>query len=194
MDVFYQAEDTIITASEAGYLAPLNVAAMADLQRWRFRRAAFTRRQRDAWSLRLNPEALGKKPAPKDWTDYAESARRLDGLVATTNPGSSSATFAVIAALVPGVWAGKGGDILKGLQQSERRIVASMGVMGTKLQTGERRFFSLRTPPASRASRRRACRSSSRCRRRVRSRNSTLSRSARRPRTPLRPVSRGLGC
>jgi iron(III) transport system substrate-binding protein len=139
MDVFYQAEDTIITASEAGYLAPLNVAATADLQPMAVPKSGYYALGNGTLCLfAWNPEALGKKPSPKDWTDYANPPADWNGLVATTNPGSSSATFAVIAGLYQAYGPAKGGDILKGLKKVNGELAASMGVMGTKLQTGER--------------------------------------------------------
>jgi ABC-type Fe3+ transport system substrate-binding protein len=90
---------------------------------------------------------MAKKPLPKDWTDYITPPAEWDGLGAMSNPGSSSATFATVAAIHQTFGAEKGGAILKGFRSAKGELNPSMGVMATKLQTGERPldFFNITT-------------------------------------------------
>ncbi|TQI73984.1 ABC-type Fe3+ transport system substrate-binding protein [Bosea sp. AK1] len=139
MDVFWQAEDTIITADGAGMLGPINFGDKASLLSSAIPAAGnYFRGNGQLCLFAWHKDQIGKNPTPRDWTDYIEPPAAWDGLVATTNPASSSATFAVIAALYQHYGQDKGGAILKGLRKINTELVASMGVLTTKLQTGER--------------------------------------------------------
>jgi ABC-type Fe3+ transport system substrate-binding protein len=139
MDVFWQAEDTIITADDAGMLGPIEFGEKASLLTSAIpAKGNYFRGNGQLCLFAWHKDQIGKNPTPKDWTDYIDPPAAWDGLVATTNPASSSATFAVIAALYQHYGQGKGGAILKGLRKINTELVASMGVMTTKLQTGER--------------------------------------------------------
>lgn len=139
MDVFWQAEDTIITADEGGSLAPIDFSEKASLLPSAVpAKGNYFRGNGQLCLFAWHRDQLGKSPAPKDWTDYIDPPAAWKGLVATTNPASSSATFASIAGIYQHFGPEKGGDILKGLRKIETELVASMGVMTTKLQTGER--------------------------------------------------------
>lgn len=140
MDVFWQAEDTIITASQAGTLAELNFSEKDQLLDMALpvKGNNYFRANGQLNVLAWNRQSLGSAPTPKDWTDFVDPNPAWDGLIATTNPASSSATFAMMASLYQHYGPEKGGDILKGLRKAKTELVASMGVMTTKLQTGER--------------------------------------------------------
>ncbi|MGR3911505.1 extracellular solute-binding protein [Burkholderia sp. SR8] len=140
MDAFYQAEDTIITASAAGTLADVSfddrnaLLSLATPDKAK----TYIRGNGSLCLFAYNKQAIGSVPIPNDWQDYANPRREWESLVATTNPASSSATFAVIASLYQHFGPENGGAILKGLRKINTELVASMGVMTTKLQTGER--------------------------------------------------------
>lgn len=139
MDALYQAEDTIITARNAGQLAEFKSGEEAKLSKLGVPKGGYYYRGNGnmlvfAW----NREAMGKLPVPKDWTDYLNPPAAWEGLIATTNPGSSSATFAAVSAIYQKYGPEKGGDILKGLRKAKAELNSGMGVMLTKLQTGER--------------------------------------------------------
>lgn len=139
MDVFWQAEDTIITADEAGSLAPIEFSEKASLLPSAVpAKGNYFRGNGQLCLFAWNKGQVGSGPTPKDWTDYADPPAAWNGLVATTNPASSSATFASIAGIYQHFGPEKGGDILKGLRKINTELVASKGVMTTKLQTGER--------------------------------------------------------
>jgi iron(III) transport system substrate-binding protein len=139
MDVFWQAEDTLITASAAGSLAPIKFSEQDALLPMALSQTGTYFRGNGQLCLHAwNASAFGKSPAPNDWTDFVNARPEWDGLIATTNPASSSATFAVIASLYQHFGPEKGGQILKGLRANKTELVASMGVMTTKLETGER--------------------------------------------------------
>jgi ABC-type Fe3+ transport system substrate-binding protein len=140
MDVFYQAEDTIITAGASGTLADVSYGDKGVLLpiATPAQGTTYLRGNGQLCLFAYNKQSIGSAPIPADWQDYAKPKDEWDGLVATTNPASSSATFAVIASLYQHYGPEAGGAILKGVRKTNAELVASMGVMTTKLQTGER--------------------------------------------------------
>ncbi|AOO84893.1 transcriptional initiation protein Tat (plasmid) [Bosea vaviloviae] len=148
MDVMYQAEDTVITAKTSGYLANFTSSEAGSLTKLGLPAGGgYVRGNGNLIMFAYNHEAMAKKPLPKDWTDYINPPAEWEGLGAMSNPGSSSATFATVAALYQTFGAEKGGAILKGFRSAKGELNPSMGVMATKLQTGERPldFFNITT-------------------------------------------------
>ncbi|QRM33182.1 ABC transporter substrate-binding protein [Microvirga sp. VF16] len=139
MDIMYQAEDTVITAKTSGYLADFTSSEAGNLTKLgQVPGGGYARGNGNLILFAYNHEAMANKPTPKDWTDYVNPPKEWEGLGAMSNPGSSSATFATVAALYQNYGADKGGAILKGFRSAKGELNPSMGVMATKLQTGER--------------------------------------------------------
>lgn len=148
MDVMYQAEDTVITAQQAGFLADFKTIDGANLSKLATPvGGSYVRGNGNLILFAFNREALGAVAKPADWTDFVNPPAEWEGLIATTNPASSSATFAAIASIYQKFGAEKGGEILRGLRKTKAELNPSMGVMATKLQTGERPldFFNITT-------------------------------------------------
>jgi iron(III) transport system substrate-binding protein len=148
MDVMYQAEDTVITARDAGSLADFDMARSSEFLPLAIPESGgYVRGNANLILFAWNKTAMANIPTPKDWTDFATPPAAWTGLIATTNPASSSSTFATIASLYQKFGVEKGGEILRGLRQARAELNPAMGVMTTKLQTGERplSFFNITT-------------------------------------------------
>lgn len=148
LDVMYQAEDTVITAQSAGYLAPFESDAQTSLLPFAVPASGgYVRGNANLIMFAYNSSALGSAPVPNDWVDYIDPPASWNGLIATTNPASSSATFSAVSAIYQLYGPEKGGTILQGLRKAGAELTPSMGVMSTKLQTGERplNFFNITT-------------------------------------------------
>jgi len=148
MDVMYQAEDTVITAQQAGFLAEFKTTESANLSKLAMPDGrSYVRGNGNLILFAFNRDALGTVAKPADWIDFANPPAEWEGLIATTNPASSSATFAAIASIYQTFGPEKGGEILRGLRKAKAELNPSMGVMATKLQTGERPldFFNITT-------------------------------------------------
>jgi iron(III) transport system substrate-binding protein len=140
LDVFFLAEDVVTTADNGGNLMAFKPdaaksfpPAMAPSPR-----GTFVLGNVGVMLLAWNQDAMGKKPAPKDWTDFSNPPKDWDGIIAVSNPGSSSATFAVFGALYQNYGPDKAAAILHGLKRANAEPTASIGVQNTKVQTGER--------------------------------------------------------
>ena len=140
LDAFFLAEDVVATADAGGNLAAFRPDAAKGFP------AAVSPSAKGTYALgnigvmllAWNRDAIGKRPVPRDWTDFADPPKAWDGLIAVSNPASSSATFAVNAAIYQNYGADKGGAILQGLKRANAELTASIGVQNTKVQTGER--------------------------------------------------------
>ena len=140
LDAFFLAEDVVATADAGGNLAafrpdaakgwPAAVAPSA--------RGTYVLGNIGVMLLGWNRDAMNKRPLPKDWTDFANPPKEWDGLIGVSNPASSSATFAVFAALYQHYGPANAANILHGLKRAQAEPTASIGVQNTKVQTGER--------------------------------------------------------
>ena len=140
LDVFFLAEDVVTTADNAGALAAFRPDALKAFPPSSLpsKNGTFALGNIGVMMLAWNRDAIGKRPLPKDWLDFANPPREWDGMIAVSNPASSSATFAVFAALYQNYGPEKGGSILQGLKKANAEPTASIGVQNTKVQTGER--------------------------------------------------------
>jgi len=140
LDAFFLAEDIVATADAGGNLAvfrpdsakgwPAAVSPSA--------KGTYVLGNIGVMMLAWNRDAMGKKPLPKDWTDFANPPKEWDGLISVSNPASSSATFAVFAALYQHYGPDAATKILHGFRVAHVEPTASIGVQNTKVQTGER--------------------------------------------------------
>ena len=140
LDVFFLAEDVVSTADGAGALAKFIPASAngfppASLPS---KNGTYALGNIGVMMLAWNKDGMAKKPLPKDWLDFANPPKEWDGLIAVSNPSTSSATFAVFSALYQNLGAEKAGSILTGLKRANAEPTPSIGVQNTKVQTGER--------------------------------------------------------
>jgi ABC-type Fe3+ transport system substrate-binding protein len=140
LDVFFLAEDIVTTADNGGNLAAFKPDAAKGFPPAMIpsKHGTFVLGNVGVMVLAWNKEAMGKKPVPHDWMDFAHPPKDWDGIVAVSNPASSSATFAVFAALYQNYGPDKAAAILHGLKDINAEPTASIGVQNTKVQTGER--------------------------------------------------------
>ena len=140
LDVFFLAEDVVTTADNAGALAAFRPDALKAFPPSSLpsKNGTFALGNIGVMMLAWNRDAMAKRPLPKDWLDFANPPKEWDGMTAVSNPSSSSATFAVFAALYQAFGADKAGTILQGLRRAKAEPTASIGVQNTKVQTGER--------------------------------------------------------
>ena len=140
LDAFYLAEDVVATADAGGNLAAFRPDAAKNFPTAvaPSPRGTYVLGNIGVMMLAWNRDAIGTRPLPKDWTAFADPPKAWDGLIAVSNPSSSSATFAVNAALYQSYGADKAGTILQGLKRANAELTASIGVQNTKVQTGER--------------------------------------------------------
>lgn len=140
LDVFFLAEDVVTTAEKSGSLAVFRPDSAKDFPPAMVpsKKGTFVLGNVGVMLLAWNQEAMGKRPVPRDWMDFANPPKDWDGLIAVSNPASSSATFAVFAALYQNYGPDKAATILHGLKRVNAEPTASIGVQNTKVQTGER--------------------------------------------------------
>ena len=140
LDVFFLAEDVVTTADNAGALAKFSPDAIKGFPPASLpsKNGTFALGNIGVMMLAWNKDGMAKKPLPKDWLDFANPPKDWDGMIAVSNPSTSSATFAVFAALYQNYGADKAGSILQGLKRAKAEPTASIGVQNTKVQTGER--------------------------------------------------------
>lgn len=140
LDVFFLAEDVVTTADNAGALARFipDSAKSFPSSSLPSKNGTFALGNIGVMMLAWNKDGMGGKPLPKDWIDFANPPKAWDGLIAVSNPSSSSATFAVFSALYQNLGVEKASTILTGLKRANAEPTASIGVQNTKVQTGER--------------------------------------------------------
>lgn len=140
LDVFFLAEDVVATADSGDNLAVFRPDAAKGFPRAvaPSARGTYVLGSIGVMMLAWNRDAIGNRPLPKDWTDFANPPKEWGGLIAVSNPASSSATFAVFAALYQNYGPEKAATILKGLTRAHAELTPSIGVQNTKVQTGER--------------------------------------------------------
>lgn len=140
LDVFFLAEDVVTTADNGGNLAVFRPDAAKSFPPAMVpsKRGTFVLGNVGVMLLAWNKDAMGSKPLPHDWMDFARPPKQWDGIIAVSNPASSSATFAVFGALYQDYGPEKAAAILHGLKAANAEPTASIGVQNTKVQTGER--------------------------------------------------------
>jgi len=140
LDVFFLAEDVVTTADNAGALAPFRPDALKAFPPSSIpsKNGTFALGNIGVMMLAWNRDGMTKRPLPKDWLDFANPPKEWDGMIAISNPASSSATFSVFAALYQNYGPDKAGTILQGFKRAKTEPTASIGVQNTKVQTGER--------------------------------------------------------
>lgn len=140
LDVFFLAEDVVTTAEKSGSLAVFRPDAAKGFPPSMVptKNGTFVLGNVGVMLLAWNKDAFGNRPVPHDWLDFANPPKEWDGAIAISNPASSSATFAVFAALYQNYGPEKAATILHGLKRANAEPTASIGVQNTKVQTGER--------------------------------------------------------
>ena len=140
LDVFFLAEDVVTTADNAGALAAFRPDAIKGFPASSLpsKNGTFALGNIGVMMLAWNRDGMAKRPLPKDWLDFANPPGQWDGMIAVSNPSTSSATFAVFSALYQNYGQEKASSILQGLKKAKAEPTASIGVQNTKVQTGER--------------------------------------------------------
>lgn len=145
-DVFYQAEDTLQVANDAGHLETYrfeNETAFPSTVRpgngnyilGNFLVGIFT------W----NKDVLGKEPTPQDWNDFLNPPKAWKDQIAIADPSSGSAIFTEIAGLYYGLGADGAAGIFNGIRKSGAEIAATLQIVNQKLAIGERGLSPLNT-------------------------------------------------
>lgn len=139
LDVFYQGEDTLLVASNAGELMDYKPAEAKNFPAEATPAGKhYVLGNSGICMLAWNGDAMKGKPTPKDWTDFANPPEAWTGLIGLADPITSAANFAVVAGLVQHYGKDKAAEIFKGIMKVKPDLSTNIGVQVTKLETGER--------------------------------------------------------